>query len=122
MIAAKKSPRFRQFFILLPFLLLFMGCTTPNMIMKSWVGHSEDELYRRWGPPTKTIDNGRDGRIVKYVADSNATKPAYGKHATSKYVNAKQPTEYITPRNNEYIKTKSFYVTPLGNIYAWKWE
>jgi hypothetical protein len=51
-----------------------------------------------------------------YVPDSNnkeGVKP--------KYINAGKPPEYIGPRNNEYKRTKSFYITPMGNIYAWKW-
>jgi hypothetical protein len=100
------------------FLLIipFMGCTTPNMIMKSWVGHRQEELYRQWGPPSRVIDNGQNGKIVMYVPDSinkEGIKP--------KYINASKPPEYIGPRNNEYKKTKSFYITPLGTIYAWKW-
>lgn len=87
------------------------------MIMKSWVGHTENELYRGWGPPSKVIDNGSNGKIVMYVPDINdkdGAKPGY--------INASRPAEYISPRNNEYKKTKTFYISPSGNIYAWKWE
>jgi hypothetical protein len=82
--------------------------------MKSWVGHRESELYLRWGPPSKVIENGSNGKIVMYVPDSNKVG------AKSKYVNASQPVEYFSPRSNEYKKVKSFYITPMGNIYAWK--
>jgi hypothetical protein len=35
--------------ILIIILLICMtACTTPAMIMKSWVGHSESELYQHW--------------------------------------------------------------------------
>lgn len=103
--------------ILLLLILPFIGCTTPNMIMKSWVGHRVEELYRAWGPPSKTIDNGRDGKIVVYVPDLD------NKDGTKqRYVNASRPVEYLGPRNNAYKKTKSFYITPMGTIYAWKWE
>ena len=94
----------------------FWGCTSPNMIMKSWVGHREEELYRQWGPPSTVIDNGHDGKIVLYLPDSTSKNPG-----ERKYINAGKPVEYITPRNHEYKRTKRFYITPLGNIYAWKW-
>jgi hypothetical protein len=94
----------------------FSGCTTPNMIMKSWVGHTENELYKHWGPPSKVIDNGGNGKIVMYIPDINKDG------IKLRYVNASQPVEYIGPRNNEYNKTKSFYITPMGNIYSWKME
>jgi len=102
--------------VLLLLLIPFIGCTTPNMMMKSWVGHTENELYRKWGAPSKVTDNGRNGKIVTYVPDlsKGGTKV--------RYVNASQPVEYLGPRNNAYKKTKSFYITPLGNIYAFKWE
>jgi hypothetical protein len=101
---------------LLLMILAFTGCTTPNMIMKSWVGHREEELYSRWGPPSRIVDNGSNGKIVMYVPDSvnkEGVKP--------KYINAGKPPEYLSPRVHEYKKTKLFYITPLGTIYAWKW-
>ena len=103
--------------ILLLIILPFIGCTTPNMIMKSWVGHTDSELYRLWGPPSRTIDNGHNGKIVMYIPDINNKDGI-----KLKYVNASRPVEYIGPRNNAYKKTKSFYITPMGNIYAWKLE
>jgi hypothetical protein len=102
--------------LLLLLILLFMGCTTPNMIMKSWVGHPQEELYRQWGPPSRVIDNGQNGKIVQYIPDSSNNKGV-----KPKYINASQPVEYLGPRNNEYKRIKSFYITPMGNIYAWKW-
>ena len=98
------------------FLTLLTGCTTPGMIMKSWVGHREEELYHQWGPPSKVIDNGSNGKIVVYLPDTNKDGNKRG------YINAGKPPEYITPRNNYYKRIKSFYITPMGNIYAWKWD
>ena len=103
--------------IFLLILIPFTGCTSPNMIMKSWVGHTENELYRQWGAPSKVIDSGRNGKIVVYVPDSNNKGGV-----RQRYVNAGKPAEYLSPRNNKYKKIKSFYITPMGNIYAWKWE
>ena len=94
----------------------FVGCTTPNMIMKSWVGHREEELYRQWGPPSTVIDEGRDGKMVVYLPDSTSRN-----RGERKYINASKPVEYITPRNNEYKKAKRLYITPMGTIYSWKW-
>ena len=98
-------------------MLSFIGCTTPHMIMKSWVGHKENELYRHWGAPSKVTDNGNNGKIVIYVSDINNKDSI-----KLRYVSAGLPVEYISPGNYEYKKTKSFYITPLGNIYAWKLE
>ena len=86
------------------------------MIMKSWVGHREEELYRQWGAPSKVIDNGRDGKIILYVPGGNNREGD-----KKRYINASKPPEYISPRNNEYKRVKTFYITALGNIYSWKW-
>ena len=103
--------------ILLLVILPFIGCVQPNMIMKSWVGHRENELYRQWGLPSKIIDNGRNGKIAIYmpeVKNKDSLK--------LRYASAGEPVRYLSPRINEYKKVKSFYITPLGTIYAWKWE
>ena len=93
------------------------GCSTPGQIMKSWVGHREIELYKSWGPPSEIIDNGSDGRIAIYKPEKAAEKDS-----RRRYINTGNPVEYISPRNNEYRKTKAFYITPMGNIYSWKWK
>jgi hypothetical protein len=100
---------------LIIFIISLLACTTPRMIMKSWVGHTEQELLSHWGTPTKTIENGSNGRILVYVPDMN------NKNGVNlRYVNTGRFVEHIPPRSNEFKKTKSFYVTPMGNIYAWK--
>lgn len=109
----------RTFLLLL--ILPFIGCTTPNMIMKSWVGHRENELYLKWGTPSKTIDNGSNGKIALYEPDVNKDG-GKSRFSASRYVNTGKPVESIRPGNNEYKKIKAFYISPMGNIYAWKWE
>jgi hypothetical protein len=85
--------------------------------MHSWVGHTEYELYQRWGKPGKIIDNGHDGRIAVYI-------PAEDQRVDKKnaYCDYKFKTACILPKLKEYKKRKLFYITPLGNIYACKQE
>jgi hypothetical protein len=96
---------------------LLFSCATPNSIMHSWIGHTEYELYQRWGKPEKIIDNGRDGRIAVYIpaADLRVDK----KNA---YCDSKFKTDCILPKLKEYKNRKVFYITPLGNIYACEQE
>jgi hypothetical protein len=112
----KKNSLIGAIFMIILQVVLCVGCTTPKLIMKSWVGHTENELYAHWGTPSTTIDNGSNGKIVVYIPDM------VGKNGVRfRYSNARQPVAYIGPRNNEYRRTKFFYITPMGTIYAWKW-
>jgi hypothetical protein len=37
-------------------MFLFIGCTTPQTVMESWIGHSESELVSSWGAPDSTVE------------------------------------------------------------------
>ncbi len=104
--------------IILAFLfLIFAGCSSPHSVMQSWVGHREEELYQRWGSPTKTIDNRRDGKIVIYIPNSDNVKGM-----KSSYCDYKFTSNCIPAKTKEYRKVKLIYITALGNIYAWKMQ
>ena len=93
------------------------SCGSPRTVMRSWVGNTENELYQRWGKPVKIIDNGHDGRIAVYMPDANSS--AARKDA---YCDFKFKTSCIPPTIKQYKMAKLFYITPLGNIYAYKIE
>ena len=44
-------------------LIICVGCTTPSVVMKSWVGHHESELVSKWGAPDSIIEL-QDGKKV----------------------------------------------------------
>jgi hypothetical protein len=98
------------------FVMLF-SCGSPRTVMHSWVGHSESELYQRWGKPEKIIDNGHDGSIAVYMP--NTKDNANRKDA---YCDCKFKSSYIPPKTREYRMAKLFYITPSGDIYAYKIE
>jgi len=98
-------------------LIVLTGCSSPHSIMQSWVGHKEAELYQRWGQPTKIIDKGSDGKIVIYI--NGADNPAESKYSFCDYT---FKTNCIPPNTKEYKKVKLLYITPMGNIYAWKMQ
>lgn len=37
-------------------ILLFIGCTTTQSVMDSWLGHDESELISSWGAPDSTFE------------------------------------------------------------------
>lgn len=51
--------------------LLLAGCASPKHYT-SWVGHSEEELFLHWGPPTDGTVELSEGRVLH-------TYKAYGR-------------------------------------------
>lgn len=50
--------------------LLFSSCMSAKKVnsqMDSWIGSSKQELYMQWGPPSKTVSDGKDGEILIYA-------------------------------------------------------
>lgn len=68
--------------------------------LDSWLGHQQNELIQRWGPPSKTTDDGGGGRILIY--ESFTPNPF-----------AQQPGIGV-------LQVKMFYVRADGTIYLWK--
>ena len=93
---------------------MFAACSSPHSIMQSWVGQDDEQLYARWGNPTKTIDNGASGKIAVYIGAEE------GKQEKSNYCDFKFKSACIPPKMKEYRKAKLFYITPMGHIYNWK--
>jgi hypothetical protein len=85
--------------------------------MHSWVGHTEKELYQRWGKPIKIIDIGHDGRIAVYMPDANSN--IADKNA---YCDYKFRSSCIPVKTKQYKMAKLFYISPEGNIYAYEIE
>ncbi|HVY73678.1 MAG TPA: hypothetical protein VG890_02550 [Puia sp.] len=96
--------------------VVLFSCSSPRTIMHSWVGHTENDLYQRWGKPEKTIDNGHDGRIAVYAPNAN---DAVRKNA---YCDCKLKSSCIPPKTKEYKMAKLFYINSSGDIYAYKIE
>jgi hypothetical protein len=45
--------------------IFFSGYTIPNMMMKSWVGRTENEFNKLWAAQSNVIDNVSKGEIIK---------------------------------------------------------
>jgi hypothetical protein len=96
---------------------LFVGCTSINDTMQSWVGSHQHDLILSWGPPTRSTSDGADGWILIYEYDRNG-----GQIPGKAYRGADGATYYTAPQNTGYTAQRMFYVHSDGIIYSWRWQ
>ncbi len=96
---------------------ILIGCAGPSKIMNSWVGRTKAQLYQSWGPPNRITDDGQGGQILIYSATVNLTQTP-----GTVYNNNNGGINYTAPQNNQYSRTRMFYVNPSGVIYSWRWQ
>ena len=94
----------------------FKKASTMSGIMDSWVGHYQSELITSWGPPTKTVPDGKGGNIIIYESLKGTWANVKDKRIVG---GAHYPTG---PRQPGYAATRTFYVNEKGIIYSWKWS
>jgi hypothetical protein len=62
-----------KYALVLAVLLAVAACT--EKVVKTWVGHGENELYKVNGRPTRTMANASGGKVIAYdVMDSKGKK------------------------------------------------
>ncbi|MEJ0106803.1 MAG: hypothetical protein WDO19_31525 [Bacteroidota bacterium] len=101
----------------LPFVLLFIviSCTSPSKIMSSWVGKTKAELLRSWGPPLSVSGDGQGGEILVY-----SSTVTLGETPGQTYNNINSGISYTVPKNNQYERTRMFFVNANNVIYYWR--
>jgi len=110
----RASVKVLSLLILIP---LLTDCGSINKTMQSWEGHHKSELYQKWGPPTRTTDDGLGGEILIYETWINT-----GQTAGQVYQNPNGSIGYTAPKQNGYLRTRMFYVNKNGIIYSWRWQ
>jgi hypothetical protein len=80
--------------------------------MKSWIGATKVDLLLKWGPPTRTFTDGKDGEIYSYEYTNQTKGHAY----TDKYGN----TYYNAPQ--QYTIVRQFFINKDGIIYSYRWQ
>jgi hypothetical protein len=95
--------------------LAIAGCASArdavDKEMASWVGHNQEELITKWGPPRQTMPDGSGGTIWVY----------YMQHIPGVLGAIALPPVQVDP-SHEYCCTRMFYVRDNGTIYAWRWQ
>ncbi len=99
---------------LLAFILNLAGCATltnsQSDILDTWLGDSQSNLIKSWGPPDSTADDSKGGRILTYIVHFHDDGYSY-----------EQDGERITEPAVDYNRMKMFFANPTGKIYYWKW-
>jgi hypothetical protein len=85
--------------------------------MESWMGSHQSELILKWGPPTRTAEDGAGGTILIYESDRDM-----GQAPGRAVRNWDGSVSYTAPRSNSYVATRMFWVRPNGTIYNWRWQ
>ncbi len=102
-------------FATITFCISVYGCTSTEKIMDSWTGSHESELFRSWGPPTRTTSDGKGGRILVYEHYVNL-----GQSPGRAQADAWGNVTYTAPKQRGYVRTRMFYVDERGYIYYWR--
>lgn len=107
-------------------LFALAGCaTTANYekILNSWVGATELDLIRKWGPPRQSYEAG-DSKFLVYSSSRNVyipgTAPAYettviGNTAYTNPVGG-------TPGQNIGLSCQTTFEVSSERIVSWRWQ
>jgi hypothetical protein len=81
-----------------------LGCATRTNEMKSFVGKSQDDVWRAWGLPNETRPDAKGGQMWIYRSTDavGSLGPGLG--------------------SNSWDKTRIFYFDKDGIVYGWKWK
>lgn len=109
--------RFVQLTCLILVVFPLANCSSTSKSMDTWKGHHKSELYQKWGPPSRTTDDGLGGEILIYEKWVDL-----GQTAGQVYQNPGGSVSYTTPQQEGYLRTRMFYVNKNGVIYSWRWQ
>jgi hypothetical protein len=82
---------------------LLSACATPGDAMKSWIGHTQEDVIAKWGNPTYTTTDGSGGKILVY----------------EKYVDWNQIQGGSTQPSYQMAR-RMLFVDPQGVVYRWR--
>ncbi len=116
----------RMFFKAICFLLVLSGCaTTANYekLLSSWVGQSEVDLLRSWGPPQQQYQSG-EVKFLTYDRRSNVFVPGT---APTFQTNIIGNTAYTTaiggsPAYNIPTACRTTFEVQNDRVTTWRWE
>src|SRR5882672_9264952 len=105
---------------------LLAGCATSanyEKMLASWIGQSEDDLVRNWGPPDN-VYNGSTSRYLTYMRVWQGYMPGSGPYYRPTMVGNRL---YAYPYGGSpgYVYTESCKTTfelADGRIARWRWE
>ena len=97
--------------------VVLASCSGPSEIMRSWEGHTINELYLSWGPPSSTMSDGNGGTIISYYYNRD-----FGQIPGRATRNYDGSISYTAPTNVGNTAARHFYANSQGIIYSWRWQ
>lgn len=115
-----------RYLIIAVMLMLLGGCATTakfETLLNSWVGSTEDQLVRRWGPPSSTYETGGT-KYLTYVQSSSGYVPGVAPSYQTQVIGN---TAYTRPTGGMpgYGYTDRCtvnFAVQNGQIVSWRYE
>lgn len=107
-------------------LILLAGCATTakyEKVLNTWVGSSEKDLVRKWGPPQGVYES--DGtRYLTYNSSRNLFMPGVAPTYTTQYVGNTAFTSASggMPAQNIAMSCQTTFELTNGLITSWRWQ
>jgi hypothetical protein len=92
------------------------GCAARHFdaLMKSWQGHTIDDLFRTWGRPGYLYSDGEGGRIAVYIPLASAGATAQGQSEALRV--------YDPRMTGAWPIFRIFFVDRTGHIVRSEWR
>ncbi|WP_316632961.1 hypothetical protein [uncultured Flavobacterium sp.] len=97
----------RKMILIAILLVLSISCSGTKNNTDVWVGKTQQNLIKSWGPPVRTLDDGKEGKIFIYA------EQIYANHNNSEGSKMAGP---------HYWSYEYMYINKEGRIYLCKNE
>ena len=87
--------------------------TATRNVLQSYIGHSENNVIKEFGPPTRVTSDGSSGKILIYESTRHGTMHMPGLKGDSPYY----PMFSASASHTSYIQ---FFVNENSQIYHWR--
>jgi hypothetical protein len=110
------------FFLCLP-AVFTVGCYSTRHVvteLDQWIGKTKTELIKSWGSPSQVKVFESKGEKVVYTASAKAGRGSQYSGSANNYIT--NYNTYVNPdAHTSSTKETTFYISPSGIIYQWKY-
>jgi hypothetical protein len=116
----------RKALVLTAILFVLAGCaTTANYekILSSWVGFTELDIIRKWGPPQQSYETG-GRKFLVYSSARNMYLPGTAPSYTTTVIGNTAYTNRVggTPGQNIGLSCQTTFEISDEKIVSWRWQ
>ncbi len=106
--------------------LTLSACATTEKyeaVLRSWVGHNEDELISSWGPPTGVYESGNN-KYLTYQNSNSGYVPGVAPTYQTTLIGNTLYTNAIggSPGYSYTNHCKTTFTVTNNVIQSWRWE